>query len=152
MMRRTSVNARTARLRRVKPQAAVVSAVLSGFLETCNSALRTAHATALGALFIRLPRRCSGGGESFRSAQSQPRRAIDKFPSDSESLGQMRSQRFYAKHFSSVMSTEQKIDAEFFSGDGGPVRSFPSDKRVDSLLRNAIDLRASSASHYAQDA
>src|SRR5438105_3438502 len=64
----------------------------------------------------------------------------------------MRSQRFYAKHFSSVMSTEEKIDPEFFSGDSGPVRSFPSDKCVDSLLCNAMDLRASSASHYAHDA
>src|SRR5215217_4552467 len=64
----------------------------------------------------------------------------------------MRSQRFYAENFSSVMSTEQKIHAEFFSGDSGPVRSFACDKRVDSLLRNAIDLRSRCASHYAHGA
>src|SRR6266516_6203570 len=82
----------------------------------------------------------------------QPARAIDKFLRNFESPGQMRSQRFYAEDFRGIMSAEQKIHAELFSSNGGPVRSFASDKRIDVFLRDPIDLRARGAGHNADRA
>src|SRR5881409_2191886 len=83
---------------------------------------------------------------------SQPRWAIDKFPWHPEPFRQMRSERFYAKHFRGVMSAEQKIHAEFFGGNCGPVRSFAGYKRVDVFLHDPIDFRTGASSHNANHA
>src|SRR6266516_1239074 len=64
----------------------------------------------------------------------------------------MRGHRFYTEDFCSVMSAEQKIHAEFFSGNSGPVRSFAGDKRVDVFLCDPVNFRASAASHNANRA
>ena len=64
----------------------------------------------------------------------------------------MRSQRFYAEHFRSVMAAEQKVHAELFSRNGGPVRRFASDKGVDVFLRDPVDFRAGATSHNADHA
>ena len=69
----------------------------------------------------------------------QPGWAIDERAWNSESFRQVRSQRFYAEDFRGVMSTEQKIHAEFFGGNDCPVRSFAGDKRVDVFLRDPVD-------------
>src|SRR5437773_8571283 len=72
----------------------------------------------------------------------QARRTIDKFPWRPEPFRQMRSERFYAKHFRCVMSAEQKIHAEFFGGNCGPVRSFAGNEHVDVFLCHPVNLRA----------
>ena len=64
----------------------------------------------------------------------------------------MRSERFHAEDFRGVMSAEQKIHAEFFGGNSGPVRSFAGDKRVDVFLRHPIDFRTGASSHNANHA
>ena len=61
----------------------------------------------------------------------------------------MRSQRFHTEDLRGVMSTEQKVHTELFSGNNGPVRSFASDKGVDAILRDPVDLRACATCHNA---
>src|SRR5437588_8294846 len=56
--------------------------------------------------------------------QSQARREIQKFPRQLEALRQMCSERFDAKSFGRVMTTEHKIHPEFFSCDRSPVWPF----------------------------
>ena len=43
------------------------------------------------------------------------------------------------------MSAEQEIHPELVGGYCRPMRGFPCDKRVDSLLRNLVDFRAGPA-------
>src|SRR6476620_2971060 len=64
----------------------------------------------------------------------------------------MRGQCFYTEDFRSVMPAEQKIHAEFLSGDRGPVRRFPGDKRVDVFLCDPINFRAGATCHNADRA
>src|SRR5438132_7291241 len=64
----------------------------------------------------------------------------------------MRGHRFYTEDFRGVMSAEQKIHAEFFSDNSGPVRSFAGDKRVDVFVCHPVNFRASAASHNANRA
>src|SRR6266496_1861157 len=64
----------------------------------------------------------------------------------------MRSERFHAEDFRGVMSAEQKIYAEFFGGNSGPVRSFAGDKRVDVFVRDPIDFRTGASGHNANHA
>src|SRR5438128_8336747 len=64
----------------------------------------------------------------------------------------MRGQRFYTEDFRGVMPAEQKIHAELFSGNSGPVRSFASDKGVDAFLCDPINVRACATSHNADRA
>ena len=59
----------------------------------------------------------------------------------------MRSERFHTENFRRVMSTQQEIHADFFGGNGSPVRSFASDERVDSFVRGPINLRARGSGH-----
>ena len=54
----------------------------------------------------------------------------------------MRSERFHAENFRRVMSTEEKIHADFLGGDRSPMRRFASDKRVDSFVRDPVNFRA----------
>src|SRR5215475_7823485 len=61
----------------------------------------------------------------------------------------MCSERFYAEYFRLVVSTEQKIHAKFFRGNCRPVRCFTSDKRVNSFICDATNLRAGSPGHNA---
>ena len=77
--------------------------------------------------------------------RSQARWVIDKFPWNFKSFRQMTSERFHAENFCSIMAAEQKIHAEFFSGDGRPVRGFASNKRVDVFLCDAVDFRTGGA-------
>src|SRR5436309_2540809 len=83
---------------------------------------------------------------------SQPRWAIDKFPWHPEPFRQMRSERFYAKHFRGVMSAEQKIHAEFFGGNCGPVRGFAGNKCVDVFLCYPVNLRGGGSGYNADGA
>ena len=60
-------------------------------------------------------------------------------------LGQMRRERFYAKNFGGVVTTEQEIHPELLGRYCRPMRSFACDEGVDSLSRNSVDLRAGAA-------
>src|SRR5262249_33991355 len=64
----------------------------------------------------------------------------------------MCSERFYAEHFRRVMSAEQKIHAEFLSGNCSPMRRFARDERVDVIVCDPVNLRAGSAGHDADRA
>src|SRR6266478_5355560 len=64
----------------------------------------------------------------------------------------MRGQRFYTEDFRGVMSAEQKVHAEFFSGNSGPVRRFASDKGVDVFLCDPVNFGAATTSHNANRA
>ena len=44
-------------------------------------------------------------------------------------------QGFDAESFSGVMTSEQKVDAQFFGGDRSPVRRFAGNESVDSIRR-----------------
>ena len=57
----------------------------------------------------------------------------------------MRGERFHAEGFGRVMAAEQKIDAEFFGCDGGPVRRLARDERVDPFVRHSINFRTGAA-------
>src|SRR6266550_2124947 len=59
----------------------------------------------------------------------------------------MRSQRFYTEDFRGVMSAEQKIHAQLFSGNRSPVRSFSGDESVDLFLCYPVNFRACATSH-----
>ena len=61
----------------------------------------------------------------------------------------MRGERFDAEGFSGVVAAEEKIDAEFFGGDGGPMRRFARNERVDIIFRDAVDFRAGASGNDA---
>ena len=57
-----------------------------------------------------------------------------------EFFREMGRQGFDAESFSGVMTSEQKVNAQFFGGDRSPVRRFASNESVDSIRRDAFDL------------
>ena len=61
----------------------------------------------------------------------------------------MCSERFYTEDFGRVMSAEEKIHAEFFGRDRGPMRRFTGDECVDSFVCDAVNLRACGSGHNA---
>ena len=61
----------------------------------------------------------------------------------------MRGERFDAENFSRVMSTEEEIHTDLFGGNGSPMRRLTGDERVDSIVRDPVNLRARSSCHDA---
>ena len=57
----------------------------------------------------------------------------------------MRRERLDAEGFGGVVAAEEKIHAEFFRGDGGPMRRFARNERVDIIFRDAVNFRAGAA-------
>jgi len=57
----------------------------------------------------------------------------------------MRRQRFDAENFGGVMSAEQEIHPKLIGRHCCPMRRFPCDKCVDSILRKLVDFRAGAA-------
>src|SRR6266487_4284962 len=122
--------------------------VLTGFFSAMDMPVRCAKCgfCHLSGAYVKHRRR--------RLAQTplQSAWAIDEFAWNFKSLGQMRSQRFHTEDLRGVMSTEQKIHAELFSGNSRPVRSFASDKGVDVFLANPVNFRACATCHNADHA
>ena len=61
----------------------------------------------------------------------------------------MRGERSNAEHFRRVMSAEEEIHTDFFSGNCGPVRRFTSDECVDSFVCDPVNFRARGSGHNA---
>ena len=61
----------------------------------------------------------------------------------------MCSERSNAKNFRRVMSAEQKIHADFFGGNCGPMRCFTSDECVDFFICDPVNFRTRSSGHNA---
>ncbi len=73
---------------------------------------------------------------------SKSRWQTDEFPINLEFFREMGRQGFDAESFSGVMTSEQKVDAQFFGGDRSPVRRFAGNESVDSFRGDAFDLTA----------
>jgi hypothetical protein len=63
---------------------------------------------------------------------SKSRWQTDEFPIKLEFFREMGRQGLDAESFSGVMTSEQKVDAQFFGGDRSPVRRFAGNESVDS--------------------
>src|ERR1043166_1035458 len=85
----------------------------------------------------------------IRQRLSEARRAIDKCPWQIESFRQMRGERFDAERLGRVVPAENKIHAELFCGNNGPVRRFAGDESVDLRVRDPVNLATGSAGDLA---
>jgi len=66
-----------------------------------------------------------------------------------EFFREMGRQGFDAESFSGVMTSEEKVDAQFFGGDGSPVRRFAGNESIHPFLSNAEDFGSPGTSHDA---
>jgi len=73
------------------------------------------------------------------TARIHPPWAVDEYPRNLRTFGQMGGERFDTEGFSGVMAAEQKIHLKLFSSYGCPMRRFARDQRVDFFLSDLID-------------
>ena len=61
----------------------------------------------------------------------------------------MCSERFNTEYFRRVMSAEEEIHADFFGGNGSPMRSFTGNECVDFFVCDPVNFRARGSCHNA---